>query len=326
MKDRLRVSALLVSLTAACSGFAVAQPAESPARWETADAMHESGASMLFGLTDDIDSFFGDVRTEEHKRNDWFRIGAEIKAKAASPLRLRERVRADLDLKEYARNLRFFISGDNGDRFDNHRTIDDTNDGTDFVADYRGNTASSGISYDFYRSPFSLVSADIGLKFGGAHPFGQLRASRWIPLSERLSFEPTQYFQWIEADGFGEKTRGDLNYALTETSRLRARTEALWSESSRGVDLLEDLSWLKKFTDRTYAGVAASVTAFTDPSWTPDVYKLALRYRQLIYEDWLYMEAEPGLEFPEERDYKTIPYIAFRFDAYFERPNHPIDR
>lgn len=290
------------------------------------DAIHQEGADTLFALTDDIDEFFGDVRTYEHKKNDWFRIGTEVRFKAAAPVRIRERLRADLDLKEYAKNLRFFVSGEGGDRYENGKTIDDVNEGNDFITDYEGNTASSGVSYDFYRSRYTLVSLDGGLKFGGGvHPFTQFRASEWIPITERLSFEPTQFFRWIQGEGFGEKTRGDLNYQLTDDSRLRSRTEALWSESSRGVDLLEDLSWLKKYTDRTYAGVAVSLTAYTDPAFTPDVYKVAYRYRQLILDDWVYLEVEPGIEFPNERDYRTTPYIAFRLDAYFERDDLPTD-
>lgn len=284
-----------------------------------ADSMHEEGSSMLFGLTDDIDQFFGDIRTEEHKGNDWFRMGVETKFRATDGVRIRERLRADLDLKDYGKNIRFFISGDRGDRYDNSQRLEDENSGTDFATDYRGDVAASGISYDFYRSNYTLVSVDAGLKFGGAHPFTQFRGSHWFPLSERLSLEPTQYLQYIEGDGFGERTRVDFNYALSHQARFRARTEALRSESSRGVDLLEDLSWLKKFTDRTYAGLALTFTAYTAPTWTPDVYKVSYRYRQLIHDDWLYLEVEPGIEFPNERDYTRTPYVTVRLDAYFER-------
>lgn len=309
----------LLCFICACSTYA-SHAAHAQDNNETLESVHTGGKAALFELTDDIDEFFGDIRTDEKKREDWFRLGTEVRFRATDPVRIRERLRAGLNLSDYAKNLRIFVNGTTGDQIENGRLEQDLSDGQDFVTDYRGDAASTGISYDFVKTETMLISSDLGLKFGGgAHPFGDVRASKWFDLGNNFSFEPTQFFQWIHDDGFGEKTRADFNFKSSPKGRIRSRTEGLWSESSRGVDLLEDLTYVYKMTDRRYAGIGLSLTAYTDPSWTPDVYKASLRYREAVYKDWLFLETEPALEYPEERDYKTTPSITFRLDMYFER-------
>ncbi len=284
------------------------------------DSIHNYGKDKLFTLTDEMDDFFGDIRRDEEKRNDWFRIGTEVKFRAADPIRIRERIRARLDLSDYAKNLRIFINGSSGDQIENGKTLEDSVEADDFITDYQGDAASTGISYDFVRTRNTLFSTDAGLKFsGGPHPFGDIRYSRWFDLGNDISLEGTQFLQWIEGDGFGEKTRLDLNRKTSSEGRVRNRLEALRSESSRGLTLVDELSYIQKFSDRSYAGISGSISAYTEPSWTPDIYKVALRYRERIYKDWLYLETEPALEFPNERDYRVTPSITFRLDMYFER-------
>jgi hypothetical protein len=283
-------------------------------------SFHNASEDSLFSLTDDIDNFFGDLRTDEQKRKDWFRLGTDVRFKAGEPARLRFNLRAALDLRGYAKNLRFFVTSRSGDRFENGKTLEDSIESQDFVADYKGDEAQAGFTYDFYKSEKMLISLDTGARFrGGPEPFTRFRASRWIDLGSNWSFEPTQFLQWYQDDGFGEKTRIDIDNKVSGTERFRARTEVLRSEGSRGFDFLEDLSFIQKFTDRAYAGVGLSMTAFTDPSWTPDEYAVSLRYRQLISGDWLYLETIPAIGFPNDRDYRATPQITFKFDIYFDR-------
>ena len=296
---------------------------EAETDYEDVDAVHDTSMSTLFNLTKDIDDFFGDVRGDEQRQNDWYRIGAETRIRSSDGVHVRERLRASIDLSAYAKNLRFFIDGESGSKVDRVRPVNDQLNAPDFDTSYLGDAATSGVKYDLYKTNDSLISATAGAKFsGGPHPFTDLHFSKWLPITDVFSFEPTQYFQWVEGDGFGVRSRFDLNYRLGLQSRVRARTEVLRSENSRGAETLEDISYLFKFCERRYAGFGVTGTYYSQPAWTAEDYRLSARYRQLIYKNYLYLELEPALEFPNDRDYRATPSITFRLDMYLEHDSH----
>lgn len=151
------------------------------------------------------------------------------------------------------------------------------------------------------------------------NPYGRIRASRLFEINPNWSFEPAQFLIWELEDGFGEKTRIDFNFVTDEFSLTRSRTEALWAEETRGVDLYHEISHFHQLDAKSFYGIIGSLTAFTRPGFTPEEYRIALRYRSELNHPWLVGEIEPALAFPDNRDHEITAEIIFRIDFYFDR-------
>ncbi|HMP77787.1 MAG TPA: hypothetical protein PKE12_15940 [Kiritimatiellia bacterium] len=120
---------------------------------------------------------------------------------------------------------------------------------------------------------------------------------------------------WESDDGFGEKTQLDIGRPLGSNTLIRASSAAVWSETSRGVNLGQSLTWSHRLSQRRTVSLRAGALGHTEPETMVDLYTARAIWRQRIYRDWLFLEFEPGVDFPEERDFKATPLVSLRVDV-----------
>jgi hypothetical protein len=131
--------------------------------------------------------------------------------------------------------------------------------------------------------------------------------------------EPSQVFFLERKEGYGGRTRLDFNRFLSLDSFLRFRNEAFWSENSRGFEFFEEVSYLRRISEHQSLSIPLAFIAYTSPDPRFDVFRASVRYRGPLIKDWLYIVIEPGVDFPDERDYRRTPFLSIRFDALFDR-------
>jgi hypothetical protein len=127
----------------------------------------------------------------------------------------------------------------------------------------------------------------------------------------------TQSMFYETEDGFGEKTQFDLDQQERQNYLRRLTTTLLWSEVSDGVAAGQSFSYYKYLTRRRVAGFRVGVTGHIEPDAVVDNYNAQLTYRQRLHRDWLFLEIEPGVDWPRERDFEETPYLKVKFDIIF---------
>jgi len=291
-----------------------------PEQEDSGEETREYISEGLFSLTDEIDAWFGDVRNEEQRQDDWFRLSTEVRVKTGDPIGFGQKIRAGFNLKEFSKRLRLVIERDDGDSFDNGPRVETERDVNDYIRQNSRDGGSAAIRYFIFRDKFTQLSADAGIRFsGGPNPFGRVRASHWIELSELWSLEPSQLFFLEREEGFGSKTRFDVNRLVDANKFIRFRSEGYRSEESRGYQILEELAYFRRLPlDRS---LATSFAVIVDNEERTKVYsyRSAIRYRAPLWGNWLYGILEPGIELPDDRDYRLTPFIMFRLEGRFER-------
>jgi len=290
---------------------------------ENLDSSRSTISSSLFSITDSIDALFDDVRADEQRQFDRFRLGSEVRFRAASPIRLRQRFSASFNFDNISDRFRLVVDGSKGDEVNDQGSLQgDRLEGNDVLRRRSGSSSGARFRYSIYNTPQgTLVDVDAGVRFSsGITPITRIRASHWFQLSDLWAFEPTQTILWDGKDGYGESQRLDFNRIIGERAFFRSRSEKLWSETSRGLEFFQEFSAYKELSgERRSLGVSASISAHTRPDFLVDQYRLSVRYKNSIYQDWLFLEVEPGLDFPEDRDYRRTPFVMFRFDMFLER-------
>lgn len=286
----------------------------------TLDSSRQAIAEQLFGVTDYLDAAFDDVRSEEQREDDWFRLGTEVKFRTTTAVKLKQRFRAAINLRPFNDKLQLIIDSINTDDVESGRLEEGTIARTDSLRRLKGDSGFVGLRYPLIGDKQWVIQAEAGFRFNaGVFPLAGFRGATRVSFSENFSWDPTQFVFWDGDEGYGERTRSDLNYKLSDQSFLRSRIEALWAERSSGVELSKEFSYFKEIAKEQFIGATAGMFAYTKPSWTVDAYQLSVRYRFLLWSNWLYAGIEPGLEFPDDRDYRRTPFIAFRLDALIDR-------
>lgn len=164
-----------------------------------------------------------------------------------------------------------------------------------------------------YFSLHSSVSASVHLK---PEPVPRLRLRSRLHLQmgawqARLG----ETLFWESDDGVGEKTQLEFIRPLDTATVFRSSSAAVWSETSEGVDLGHAVVWSHRLSQRRLISFRAGVSGHTEPSAIVDLYSVRTTWRQRIYRDWMFLEIEPGVDFPNDEDFEAVPLLSVRFDV-----------
>ncbi|HMO18197.1 MAG TPA: hypothetical protein PKA63_08140 [Oligoflexia bacterium] len=325
MNFRKLINALFFILTACLfySSLVFAEKGQSD-ELEPVEELIEEGrseiSSRLFMLTDEIDALFNDARSIEQRTDDWIRLGLEVRFRASDNLRFRQRIGAGFNLEQLSSKLRLIFEAENGDAYQGSERLEDTPQAEDFIRQTNRDGGSGALRYFILKNNNYQLTADAGMRFsGGLNPFARLRGNYWFELNELWSMEPSQVLFFERKEGYGGRTRLDFNRFLTEDSFFRIRNEAFLSENSRGMELFEEFSYLSRLSENQTLSIPAAFITYTKPDPRFDVFRVSLRYRGPLIKQWLYIVLEPGMDFPDDRDYKRTPFLSIRLDALFDR-------
>lgn len=127
----------------------------------------------------------------------------------------------------------------------------------------------------------------------------------------------TQKFFWESGNGFGERSTLDLEQHKKDWYLRRSSTSVLWTENSDGVRGGQTFQFYRYLSQRRAVGLILGIYGPLEPSAHVETYSARISWRQRIHRDWLYLEFEPGVDWPRERDYVEVFLARLKFDIIF---------
>lgn len=161
------------------------------------------------------------------------------------------------------------------------------------------------------------TALEAGLKFK-PEPVPRLGARGRITWKKPwLTARFTQRVFWESEDGFGERSTLDFEQYKKDVYMRRLSTSVLWSEGSDGVQGGQTLQLYRYLSKRRAVGLILGVYGPLEPSAHVDTYSARISWRQRIHRDWLFLEFEPGVDWPRDRDYQDVFIARVKFDIIF---------
>jgi hypothetical protein len=111
-----------------------------------------------------------------------------------------------------------------------------------------------------------------------------------------------------------KKTQFDLEQQERLRFLRRFSTVILWAENSDGVEASQTLAYYRFISKHRVAGGRLVVSGVLEPSTRMENYGAYLVYRQRLHRDWMYLELEPGVEFPRTRDFQATGLVSLKLD------------
>lgn len=156
---------------------------------------------------------------------------------------------------------------------------------------------------------------DAGIRWGiPPNPFVRARARRYAYLSD-WEMRATQSLYYYTLDGWGETTDLRMDYPLNTEKLFRVSASAEYLLDNDYFDFSYSLSLYHELRDNAVLAYSAGATGDSQQEATFYQYFAGLRYRRLIYSNWIYGEVTPQFEWRRDEGYRTVPVIMFRLEA-----------
>jgi hypothetical protein len=174
---------------------------------------------------------------------------------------------------------------------------------------------STALRYMFKETDNWKVSFDNGIKWGlPPDPFSRLRFRR-LDYFDTYHTRITQTIDWATTDGIGEETRFEINRPLNTDRLIRVSGGARYELNEDYFELDYGLSFYHELNKKEALAYYFRASGENRNNMSFNNYGIGLRYRRLVYQDWVFVEITPELESANENYYDVAPIIMFRFEA-----------
>ncbi len=159
--------------------------------------------------------------------------------------------------------------------------------------------------------------SDIDVGFRGGlplNPYSRLRARRYgSTFGWQHRVTQSVYYRHIE--GWGETTEFRFDKNIISNHLLVFNTEADYLVQNDYFDVSSNITVYHKVDESSILASQIGITGDTDKGSMISSYFAGLKYRRLIYRDWVYASINPQIEWNKDREYRRMWVLMFNFEA-----------
>lgn len=174
-----------------------------------------------------------------------------------------------------------------------------------------------GLGYSRPERTGNDFDAGVGVRIDlPLDPYARARYEIVRSFAEHYVFRARETVFWQNSEGFGTTTRFNIDRALTDRFLLRWNNIGKFTEETRGLEWLSEMTLFQRLNDRTGLAWQNHITGATDAEVNLQRYGARVIMRRQLTPDWLFLEVRAGIEWPrlkvvERRDSSFEAGVAF---------------
>jgi len=138
----------------------------------------------------------------------------------------------------------------------------------------------------------------------------------WL-LDDHWGLNAQQRLYYYHTSGWGARTRLGADRDIGNGWHFFTSSELQWVHSDRKFEAAQIFSTRKRLNNRSVLIPRFGALGESQPSWRTTSYFVDMTWSYRVYEDWLFAELIPALEFPREESFKDQASVIFRIEMYF---------
>ena len=244
---------------------------------------------------DDIDGSRGVISLDTRRE-----IGGDYIYKLSAKLKL--------ELPNTEKRLKLLISSEDDSEYEINKQP---------IQSIQNATYSTAVRYILNEKSAWKTDVDVGFKGGlPLNPYSRVRARRYgDSFGWNHRFTQSIYYRHIEGWGETSELRFDKN--VFHNHLLVFNTEADYLVRNDYFDITSDVTIYHKIDDTSVLAYQIGIVGDTDKGSMVTSYFTGIKYRQLIYKDWIYGSVHPQVEWNKDREYRRMWVLMFNFEAIF---------
>jgi hypothetical protein len=289
---------------------------QEPSYFDWLDKPRDYLSERFISLSNSVDRFFADERVFQESRSSYLRFYGDLVFRKSGSSDFNPKLQAKVVLPALEKRLHILLESDTDVTGEVPTASVPTQSGAPKVNvpnDFR-----AAVQVQVTYSPHWNINTDAGLRFHGLSlpPFVRLRASR-VQTVHRWQFRFTQALYWYEQSGMGASMQYDADYKLSDHYLGRSRTQAIWSDHDQSFYFEQSFVLFHPIDESHALSYGASVYGQSQPNSHVTNYALSTTWRTRIHREWLFLDVQPGLSWPESDSFHVTPSILLRLEAIF---------
>jgi len=272
-------------------------------------AWHRRWSSNVINTAEYIDNFFADPKLDRESNGSRIKISLGMEVKDGEGFSFITRANARLSLPGTSKRLKLI--------FEDENESEEAGAAATALQSMRETSQDAGVRYKIREKKRYSIDLDGGYRTSSDQFFGRLRGKRDFLQTGDLKLRLTQSASYYTVDEWISKTEFDLNYQLRNAYLFRSESDLEWAEDIDGVRPSQTFVLFKPLSKRRAIRYEIGGDWPESPGPSETTYFTSFTYRTLIHSDWIYMEIEPGVEFPQIHDYDPKSFLLFKFDFVF---------
>lgn len=289
---------------------------EEPSYFDWLDKPRDYISQRFVNLSTEVDRYFADERVFQESRTSYLRFYGDLVLKKSGSSDFNPQLQAKVVLPALEKRLHILLESETDVTGELPTASVPTQSGTPKVNvpnDFR-----AAVQVQVTDTPHWNINTDAGLRFHGLTlpPFVRARVSR-VQSVRKWQFRFTEAVYWYEQSGMGESTQYDADYSFAEHYLGRSRTQAIWSDHDQKFDFEQDFILFNPIDDGHAISYGASIYGASQPNSHVTDYAVSVTWRTRIHREWLFLNIQPGLSWPESNSFHFTPSILLRVEAIF---------
>lgn len=276
------------------------------------NAPHAWFSRRLGSLSRQIDSYFGSPDVYYEVSGSYLQLSAGRRLAAGAPDQGDVDFRLKVDLPRIEERLDLLLEQVADE-------VDFREDSAGPVAEAQGQQSGlfAGLRQVLVDSAGFLVNADVGVRLRAPpEPFTRLRVRRTWPFGRwQLRFKETLF--WFDTRGIGQSAAFDLDRRLGPRFALRLSSRYDWLDESDELLLGHGVALYQILDERNSLAYEAGVRASNRPTLRSERYRLGLRFRRRVHEDWLFLSLVPDVRWAREDGFAPEPGVGLELEVLF---------
>jgi hypothetical protein len=290
---------------------------DEPSYFDWLDKPRDYLSERFVSMSAKMDSFFAAERVFEESRGSFLRVYGDLSYKEAQASDFSIKVQAKLVLPALQRRLKLTLESDDATLSDNSQgNVISTPKGVpnvDVPKDFR-----AGVQVLMKDTPRWYINTDAGIRIRRflPDPFVRLRARRAQDIFD-WQFSLTQSVYWTEQAGAGANITFDADHKLSNDFLGRSETAATWSDHDQNFNFDQSFIIFQAINQNNAMAYQAGIFGVSQPNSHVTDYALSAKWRHRLHREWLFVEVQPLLSWPEDQDFRPTTSILFRVEAVF---------
>lgn len=245
----------------------------------------------------------------------YLRLGFAAESEYSDPAQFKPELRFRLDVPTTQKKLRLVIESESDELI----PLSERERDRQLTQPNRTETDTTGALRFLSQVGDAInLSTDVGgrLKLP-PEMFVRTTASKGWQLDDVWALNVQQRLYYYHTRGWGARSWFGTDRSLGNGWHFYTSSELEWLHQDRKFELAQIFSTRKRLSHRSVITPRLAALGESQPSWRSSSYFADVTWRYRLYENWLYAELIPALEFPRDKNFKDQASVVFRIEMYF---------